>query len=156
MRRRVTRPNPRAHGGSALMAAAGALLLALGSGCTERQTTTDSLPLPVSSPAVILNPPSSPGALPEDVQELPISIEGGRFGADRYSAQVGPIVLRVTTGSGGPYILSIDGLLPPQQVPAQATTNVGVTAPTAGDYVMRLSGGSSATAILNVRRPGFR
>ncbi len=92
---------------------------------------------------------------PQDIQELRVAIVGGRFDSDRYSAQSRPIRLVVTT-NGGPHSLSIDGLLHPTELPVDGTTEIGLTLPNPGDYTMRLSGGSQATAVLNVRPPGGR
>jgi hypothetical protein len=139
-----------------LSLAAGIAGVALG--CTERQPVTGAGPLPVAATAF----PSPDGRNvpvakdpPQDVQELSIEIIDGRFAADRYSMQVGPARLRVTT-RGGPYRLEGDRLLQPQELPPNATTTIGVTAPDPGDYIMRLASTGRATAVLNVRPPGAR
>jgi hypothetical protein len=74
---------------------------------------------------------------------------------DRYAAQSRPTRL-VVSARGGPYTLSIDGLLQPQQLPADGTVEIGLTLPDPGDYTMRLSGSVTATAVLNVRPVGAR
>ena len=146
--------------GSAARAATVILLLAalpmLGGGCTDRQTVTGQGPLPVLPTAY---PNTDTGAVaksaPQDIQELRVTIVGGRFDSDRYSAQSRPVRLVVTT-NGGPHTLSIDGLLDPTALPVDGTTEIGLTLPNPGDYTMRLSGNAQATAVLNVRPPGER
>lgn len=146
--------------GSVLRAATGLLIVVivpiLGAGCTDRQPVTGQGPLPVLPTAY---PQTDTGAVakspPQDIQELRVTIGGGRFDADRYSAQSRPVRLIVTT-TGGPHTLSIDGLLNPTELAIDGTTEIGLTLPNPGDYTMRLSGGVEATAVLNVRPPGER
>lgn len=90
--------------------------------------------------------PVSPGAqneLPNDVQRVSVTIERGTFDAARYAVQTGAVQLAVTT-RGGPYTLAIDPLVRPVELPADTTTTVGFTAPEAGEYAMKLTGGGAA------------
>lgn len=145
--------------GLARRAAIGILLLAclpiLGGGCTDRQTVTGQGPLPVLPTAY---PKTDSGVVakspPQDIQELRVTVVGGRFDSDRYSIQSSPVRLVVST-SGGPYSLSIDSLANPTELPADGTTVIGLAPPGPGDYTMRLGSGG-ATAVLNVRPPGGR
>jgi hypothetical protein len=141
-----------------LMAALGlAGLLAFSGGCTEREAVTGRGPLPVAATAY----PNPTGDVvvakspPQDIQELSIQVVDGRFDSDRYAAQSRPTRL-VVSARGGPYTLSIDGLLQPQQLPVDGTAEIGLTLPDPGDYTMRLGGSASATAVLNVRPVGAR
>ncbi len=131
--------------------------LLIGSGCTERRTTTGDGPLPVSATAYP-NPLGTPGPVardaPQDIQELRVEIINGSFDADRYDAQARATRLIVTT-RGGRYTLRIDRLLQPRQLALDSTTEIGLTLPETGEYRMELDGGS-ATAVLNVRPAGGR
>lgn len=88
----------------------------------------------------------SPGAqneLPNDIQRVGVTIDRGTFDAARYAVQTGAVQLAVTT-RGGPYTLAIDPLVRPVELPADTTTTVGFTAPEAGEYAMKLTGGGAA------------
>jgi|GEM_PF-5217026 len=133
------------------------LLISTG-GCTERRATTDTGPLPVGATAY---PRPVPGEgqvakdPPQDIQELRIAVEDGRFGSDRYDAQSRATRMYVTT-QGGPYMLVIENLLQPQSLRANGTTEIELTLPNPGEYTMRLTEGGEATAVLNVRSAGSR
>lgn len=117
-------------------------------GGTERADATEQRPLAVESPI--------PGTAkpPLDVQELPVRVDGGRFSADIYSAQTGPTVI-VVMGTGGPYTLSVDSLVQPAPLAANAVTRIELTAPQPGEFTMRLAE-TGDTAVLNVRPVGRR
>lgn len=133
------------------------LLISTG-GCTERRAVTASGPQPVGATAY---PRSAPGGgqvaqdPPQDIQELRIAINDGRFGADRYDAQSRATRMYVTT-QGGPYVLVIDSILQPRSLQANGITEIEFTLPNPGEYTMRLTEGADATAVLNVRSAGSR
>lgn len=135
-----------------------AALMTLVVACTERQGTSATAPLPVAATAY-----ASPDGRtvpvakdpPQDIQELRVTVAASGFDADRYHAQARATRLVVTT-QGGPYTLSINGLLQPQTLQANGTTQVGLTLPDPGPYVMELSGATADTAVLDVRAAGSR
>jgi hypothetical protein len=92
--------------------------------------------------------------LAQDVQEIPIQVTGDSFDPNWVDVQTGPVRLAVTT-RGGPYTMTIDPLVDPQALPADATTYVGFDAPAPGEFSIRLTGAGSASATLNVTQPGF-
>jgi hypothetical protein len=126
-------------------------LAVAGIGCTQRQGVRDQNPLGLSSPTAL----DRVGDTPEDVQRVPIQVVDGRFVNDVYATQTGPARLRVTT-LGGPYTMSIDQLLQPRELPANATTEIPLTLPDPGEYTIQLAGAARDTAVLNVRPLGQR
>lgn len=99
--------------------------------------------------------PRAINELPQEIQRLAVVIADGKFDHDRYAMQPGAMRLLVTT-RGGPYTFMIDPLVTPRELPANATTEIGFTAPEPGDYTMKLTGPAEATATLNVRPIGSR
>lgn len=127
-------------------------------GCTERDGPADIGSLPVAATAY---PSPTPGggqvavSPPQDIQAVAVQIANGGFDADIYTVQSRPARLEVWT-TGGPYSLSIEGLLAPQPLDQNGVTVIGLTLPDPGQYTMRLTGQSAATATLDVRAPGSR
>jgi hypothetical protein len=118
--------------------------------CTERQPSTAGLPV-VPSPLSIPEP-----SVPGDVQRVNINITDGHFESDIYTTQAGPSRLWVTT-DGRAYTFGIDALVASRELPANATTQIGLTAPEPARFTMRLSGGGTEfTATLDVRPVGGR
>jgi hypothetical protein len=93
-------------------------------------------------------PPANTAPMPP-VHLVPVFITGGRFGAERYDARPGSILLRVTA-TGGPYTIRIEPLLPGGVAAANARTDIGFTAPDEGQYRMQIEGvpGDQATLII--------
>lgn len=134
------------------------VLVLIGAACTERQNVSGAGPLPVEAtayPSVEARGVQVAKDPPQDIQELRITVTAGGFEADRYDAQARATRLVVTT-QGGPYTFAIDRLLQPRQLPADGTTEISLTLPDPGLYTLQLTGGTSDTAVLNVRSAGAR
>ncbi len=138
---------------TALAIGLAALLSASGIACTDRRAATDSQPLRVyaATPEAV----APVGNVPEDIETLSVTIANGEFQADVYSAQTSPTRMIVTT-QGGPYVLAIQGVLGPEQLPANGAKEVDLTLPNPGEYRMTLSGNADDIATLNVRPLGTR
>lgn len=131
-----------------LLVAVAAMVVACGDGAKNAEERQGKLPV-------------SPGAInevPQEIHTISVFIDDGKFQSDRYVAQPGPLELIVITRQGGPYTLTIEPLVTPQALPANATTEVGFTAPGPGEYAMRLirDGAIVATATLDICPPGSR
>ncbi len=134
------------------------VLLTLGAGCTDRRATAEVGALPIA-PTAYPTGPAKPGpgvsGISQDIQALTVRIEDGRFGSDVYDMQFRPVRIEVWAG-GGPLTLEIDGLVTARSLDADGVTVIGLTPPSPGSYLMRLSGANADTATLNVRPVGSR
>ena len=119
-------------------------------GCTNRSESppTDSLINATPGASVAQSSP------PQNVQQVQVAIEGGKFKNNVYSAQVGAAVINITSNEG-PYTLRVDDLIDFFPVPASQPTRVSTNLPKSGDYTMRLQE-TGAFATLNVREIGGR
>ena len=130
-----------------------ASIAVLSAGCgQDTQHATDS-GKPPSGVA-----PSDANKLPEDIQNLQVSVAGGKFGHDLYTTQTGAVQMVVTTADG-PYKLTIDKLFADHDLAANGKTTIGINAPEAGQFTMHLTdttGAETGTAILDVRPPGSK
>ena len=134
------------------------VMMTLLTACTDRRVTSDTGSLPIAPTAYPTGPASvGPGVagISEDIQALTIRIDDGEFAADAYNMQNRPARVEVWS-SGGPYTLTIDGLLNSRPLDADGSTSIGLTPPGPGRFTMRLSGASADTATLDVRPPGER
>lgn len=100
--------------------------------------------------------PSDANKLPSDIQQLQVTVAGGKFDHDIYTMQTGAVQMMVTT-SGGPYKLTIAKLFAGHDLAANGKTTIGFTAPDSGQHTMSLTdanGTALGTAILDVRPIG--
>jgi hypothetical protein len=127
-----------------------ALMLVTSVGCTTRSESGTSNSLVNATPGST-TAQSSP---PQNVQQLRVAIEDGKFKDRVYSAQVGAAVLNITSDEG-PYTLRVDEIIDAFPVPASQPTRVETNLPMPGDFTMRLAE-TGSFAVLNVREIGGR
>ncbi len=115
---------------------------------TQHATNTNGAPAGVN--------PSNANQLPSDIQNLQVSVVGGKFEHDIYTMQTGAVQMVITT-SGGPYKLTVDRLFADHDLAANNKTTIGFNAPDAGEHTMTLTdatGTTQGTATLDVRPLG--
>ncbi|MCC6180148.1 MAG: hypothetical protein IT305_32940 [Chloroflexi bacterium] len=121
------------------------------SACMSTHTASDSRSDADAVTPTALHPAPD---IPEDVQRLTIEIRNGKLQSDRYTMQPGPTRLIVKNDDEKVYTLAIQGLVDPQQIAMDQTTQIGLTAPDTGMFQMTLGGAASDTAILDVHPVG--